>query len=192
MRIREATIDDAEALARVHVESWRTTYAGIVSDDYLSNLSVGRRKAMWERTLGQSNPDAIVFVAEDREGHIVGFASCGRCRTEDSGYDGELYAIYMLKDYQGIGLGTRLVGEAAAALKRNGFQSMMVWVLERNRAVAFYRKLGGERFLRKEERIGEELLAEVAFGWKRLDDVALNGYNGGEGDSDEGFGNPAT
>ncbi|WP_306428702.1 hypothetical protein [Robertmurraya siralis] len=39
MIIREATLSDAEGIAKVHVDSWRTTYKGIVSDVFLEQLS---------------------------------------------------------------------------------------------------------------------------------------------------------
>lgn len=67
MLIRQATIYDASAITRVHVDSWRSTYGGIVSDKYLNNLSYEERTKRWKRTfeLGKT-----VFVTEDEPGNI--------------------------------------------------------------------------------------------------------------------------
>jgi hypothetical protein len=46
MRIREATIADVAAIAKVHAESWRTTYKGLLPDDYLANLTYEQREPL--------------------------------------------------------------------------------------------------------------------------------------------------
>lgn len=78
MLIREATPADAAAIARVHVESWRATYRGIVPDDYLARLSREGWERTWANTLrgaGDADAGTAVFVAEDDAGQVVGFAS---------------------------------------------------------------------------------------------------------------------
>jgi len=74
--IRVATLQDAGAIARVHVESWQTTYAGIVPEAYLASLDVGQREASWREWLGF---DVDVFVAE-ADGEVVGFVGGGAIR----------------------------------------------------------------------------------------------------------------
>ncbi|WP_249730409.1 GNAT family N-acetyltransferase [Paenibacillus sp. J2TS4] len=166
--IREANYNDLEGIARVHVESWRSTYTGIVSEVYLSKLTLETRKKNWEWTFNHLDQDDKIFVAED-EGKIVGFSTGGRNRVDTTEYEGELYAIYILQEYQGKGIGKKLVQEVMNALKEMNYLSMLVWVLELNPAMAFYRKLGGEVLTRKEIKIGENLLFEVALGWRNLD-----------------------
>lgn len=73
MRVREAKISDATGIALVHVESWRTTYKSILPKEFLMNLSYKRREQFWETSI----PEGNVFVAENDEGKIVGFASGG-------------------------------------------------------------------------------------------------------------------
>lgn len=167
MIIRAATLEDIEGIARVHVDSWRSTYKGIVSESYLSSLSVEKRKKSWEEILNHLSKDDRVFVSED-EGRIVGFANGGKNRLANTEYDGELYAIYLLEEYQGKGIGNKLVQEVVNTLKANNYNSMMVWVLEANPAIGFYRKLGGEEFTREEIKIGEDAFIEVALGWKNI------------------------
>jgi len=173
--IRKAVPDDVPGIAEVHVASWRTSYKGIVSDTYLANLSVDSRAGIWMRALNPNDPHVapLVFVAADEANRIIGFASGGRARSHPDRYDGELYAIYLLEDCQRQGLGRRLVREIVHALRERGFQSMIVWVLEQNPAIEFYRKLGGIPIDRKELRIGEQALIETALGWESLDLIDL-------------------
>ena len=97
VRIREARVDDAEAIASVHVESWKTTYKGIVSETYLNGLSVADRARSWRWSFENPNDGERIFAAEAEDGTIVGFANGGRNRTGEYGCDGELYAIYLLQ-----------------------------------------------------------------------------------------------
>ena len=62
MLIREASPRDAAAIARVHVDSWRTTYAGIVPADYLANLSYTRREQFWCDILSTPTPRAVCML----------------------------------------------------------------------------------------------------------------------------------
>jgi ribosomal protein S18 acetylase RimI-like enzyme len=169
--IRIAHIRDVKGIARVHVESWLSTYKGIISDRYLSQLSIEQREKSWIWQFRHPNPDEALFVAENDKGEIIGFANGGRNRSEEGRYDAELYAIYILAEYQGQGVGTAIVRALLSHLRIKRYQSFMVWVLETNDAIGFYKRLGGRGFARKEIRIGEETLIEAALGWDRLDDV---------------------
>ena len=124
--IRAATLSDIAGLARVHVQSWRETYADIVSQTYLDNLSFEAYEVQWRRTLEASNP---VLVAETAD-QIVGFASCGP--TRDEGFDGEVYALYLLESQHGLGIGKGLFQAALEALWSPGKGRVIVWVLADN------------------------------------------------------------
>lgn len=166
MIVRKALPADASGIARVHVDSWRTTYRGIIPDSVLDNLSVEKRENHWKQDLRQGKN--WTFVAENTEGEIVGFACSGPERTQAYGYDGELYAIYLLREYQRQGIGRRLVRSAAQALVANGSRSLLVWVLAENPSRRFYEALGGEKVAEKPVTIGEATLQEIAYGWKNL------------------------
>ena len=74
--IRAARMEDAGAIAHVHVESWRTTYTGIVPDAYLAGLDETLRTQLWREWLAG---ETLVFVAE-WNGRVVGFANGGKNR----------------------------------------------------------------------------------------------------------------
>lgn len=166
MRIREASVSDAGGIARVHVDTWRTAYAGIVPAGLLAQLSCERSEGRWRENL--SGAGTFGYVAEDDDGRIVGFAFAGPERDGDPVYQGELYAIYILEDYQRRGIGRQLVRAVVGRLVERGLYSMLIWVLAENPARGFYEALGGQPVRQKHlERGGKELL-EIAYGWEDI------------------------
>lgn len=165
MIIRKGIEADAGAIAKVHVDSWRSTYKGIVPDTYLERLSYEEREETWLKGIQTHG----VYVAENEQGEVVGFSTGGKERTgKYEAYTGELYAIYVLETEQGKGLGGKLFNAIVTDLKEKKFDSMLIWALEKNPACDFYEKLGGKRIDFTQIEIDGEKLEEVAFGWDRL------------------------
>jgi len=146
VKIRTADLADAEGIARVHVDSWRSTYQGILPANFLSLLSYERRTAQWKEAIGQVAETNWVFVAESRGSQIVGFLSCGPI----------------------IGIGRRIFERAFKELKTEGYKSVMLWVLKSNPARKFYERMGGELIGEKQIEIGGVRLIEIAYGWSAL------------------------
>lgn len=165
--IRSARVDDAQAIARVQVDTWRTTYAGIVPDEYLANLDYARSATRWAQTLAAPERKSRLFVAEE-EGAVVGFACGGPLREPLPGYDGELYAIYVLKAHQDRGIGRTLVAAVAGDLLSRGYGSLVIWVLQDNPSRGFYEALGGQVIAEKGIEIGGATLIEAGYGWPDL------------------------
>lgn len=166
MIVREASLEDAPAIARVHVDTWRTTYRGIVPESYLAKFSYEKRESSWVQML--STPTAsnhFIYVAEERDGSIIGFADGGSERTSDPAYKGELYAIYINHAYQRQGIGCRLTLSVVERLQALGFNSMLVWVLADNPACSFYEALGGQKVYEKQIEMDGIKLNEAAYGW---------------------------
>ncbi len=175
--IRPAWIGDADGIARVHVESWRTTYRGIVPDDYLTQLSVAAHVQRWRSSLQSHRAGWCTFVAEDTLVGIVGVAAGGPERTNDPVYAGELYAIYLLEDHQRRGVGRDLTAAVARQLADGGMRAMLLWVLAGNPARRFYEALGGRVVRSQPIEIGGATLGEIAYGWtdtSSLIDGAVN------------------
>jgi GNAT superfamily N-acetyltransferase len=172
MRIRVADVDDAAAIARVHVDAWRTTYVGIVPDGYLAGLSYDEREKDWRESLADRAGREFTLVAENDQRAIVGFATGGPEREGNADYRAELRAIYLLADSRRIGIGRRLVAGVAKRLVETGFDSMLVWVLADNPSRGFYEALGGKFVTEKLVEIGGARLAEVAYGWREIRQLA--------------------
>jgi GNAT superfamily N-acetyltransferase len=175
MDIRIARPDDIAQLARIHVDTWRSTYAGIVAAATLAALSYEQRAAQWTRTLAITQPGCAVYVAADGGGQVVGFASCGPEREGHPIYTGELYAIYLLSQIQGAGLGRLLVQACARHLQAAGLAALRLWVLAANPNRSFYEALGGQPAGAKMITIGEQELSEVAYGWRDLRPLIAGG-----------------
>lgn len=167
--VRPADVDDAAAIARVHVDTWRTTYRGLLPADFLEALDEAGYEERWRRTL--TSGAGRVYVAGDGR-QVVGFASGGPERAGEDGFSGELYAIYVLQDAQGRGHGRRLVQAVAQGLRDRELANMIVWVLRDNhQARHFYERLGGVYVRSQPITIGSALLQEVSYGWRSLDDI---------------------
>lgn len=172
MHIRIGALKDIEGLAKVHYESWKTTYKGIFSEETFKNRTYEVVLEHWRPRLEQKAVDSQCFLAETDEGEIFAFAECGKERTGKYGIDGELYTIYMLEQYQGNGIGKELFAKVVEFLKDNGFQSLMVWVLKDNHsAKRFYVKLGGE--LIAEKLLGDTDILEEAYVWKDIQSIKI-------------------
>lgn len=169
MLIRLAEPSDAHGIARVQVDTWRTTYRGLMPDSVLDGLSYDQREQYWHSLL-TSPTDTLqwMHVAEDGTGQGIGFACGGTERENDPDYKGELYAIYLLADYQKQGIGRALSSAVAQSLVDAGINSMLVWVLAGNPSRAFYESLGGQYTREKAFTIGGATLTEVAYGWRDL------------------------
>lgn len=147
--IREATESDASGIAFVHVNSWQTSYAGIIEQSFLDNISYDKRLASWTEIL--KSKDSVHLVATF-DGKIIGFASAGPVRSE-SHVDllpqepsiGEIYAIYLMEQHKGKGCGKALFNRCCLWLRQQGFASFVVGVLADNiHARHFYERQGGK------------------------------------------------
>ncbi|MFT4112359.1 GNAT family N-acetyltransferase [Silvibacterium sp.] len=165
--IRLADMRDAAAIAHVHVQSWLTTYKGLVPDSYLATLQEAERIPLWQKWLAL---DVDIFVA-DLDGAVVGFACGSAIREPLRHYDAELYSLYLLREVQGRGIGKSLLSTAANALLKRGYRSMAVWALETNPAVRFYEKMGAHYLTSKQIRLGGAKLTEIALGWPDLQSI---------------------
>ena len=157
-------VNDAGAIARVHVASWRTTYSGIVPDAYLTGLDETLRAKLWHEWL---SGETAVLVAE-HAGSVVGFAHAGKIREPVESCHAELYSLYLLKEVQGKGIGSELLKAVAAIMEKQGFGSMAVWVLEQNRSRFFYERSGARLANSRVIEIGGAKLMEVAYCWPDL------------------------
>jgi GNAT superfamily N-acetyltransferase len=172
-RVREAVPSDRVGMARVHVETWRSTYRGIVPDAHLDALTVqSDLDRGFGRWLTDPPPGWTHRVAVLPEGEVIGFAVGGTSREEDPAYRGELGAIYVLREHQRHGVGTALLREIVGHVLSLGHRSMFVWVLEGNPYQAFYAKLGGVVVRRRTAPVAGTTLPELAYGWSDLSVLA--------------------
>ena len=175
MRIRRAHKNDASAIGRVHVETWQSTYAGLLPDALLAGMSDVRQSAYWSRVLADRHESRGVFVADDEDMGVVGFGSCGPVRDPPEGLNGteqrvgEVYTLYVESDFQNQGLGRRLLDAMFRQLRADGFDTAVLWMLAANPTSFFYEGLGGDRVGHRIDRLGGSEVEEVAYAWRDLD-----------------------
>ena len=174
VKVREATRADASAIARLHLDNWRTAYRGIVPDDVLDRITAVSRFLHWDGVLADPNGTEFVYVAEGADGRLLGIASGGPELGEDSHYRGELYVLHVRPEAQGRGTGRALMRAVAERLAADGITTLLVWMLRENEpARRFYTALGGQ-FVREQPAMFEDIsLMDAGYGW--LDTASLRG-----------------
>lgn len=160
--IRTAMLRDAEAIASIQEESWRSAYQGVIPHLHLQRL-LARQGGVWRRERLEAGEQALLLVLGDQP---QGYASIGPARKGGALGAGEIYELYLRPALQGVGLGVRLFDAARAALERRGFEGLIVWALAENeKACQFYRNRGGRLVAAAPERYGDVVLSRVAFAW---------------------------
>ncbi len=162
--LRDAGPDDAAGIAHVHVEGWRSTYRGLFPGAFLDALDEVNRAINWRQWLPAEGGQHTLVAIED--GEVIGFASGGPARGKH-GFEGELYAIYLLPDVRRKGIGGRLMARLFNRFQDDGRATAHLWVHDGNVAgEAFYRQLGGVPGLR-EEHTEPAPHTGVSYAWDR-------------------------
>ena len=134
-QLRAAQVQDAPAIAEMHMQSWRDTYRSYFTDEQMKNLDVHGRTLRWEKAI--SAGDALILVAVDESGEIVGVVSSLPGTSEEDLPPLRLDVLYTASKTHGSGLGKKMVDAAI------GEDPAYLWVLEGNPgAQRFYEKLG--------------------------------------------------
>ncbi len=163
--IRNAVRRDASEIAKVYVDSWRESYAGLIPDWVLLNMSYRRLTRAWERAIRTAGKDEAVLVAEDPSHGIVGLGSCGPTRDRVLAFNGEVYTLYVHPNNVGQGVGRKLIVSLFDHLKGRGHPSVLVWALAQNPSRHFYKALGGGIVATRQGRQWGVAIHEVAYGW---------------------------
>ncbi len=133
--IRKAVPEDADGIAYVHHHSWMESYADIIDEAFLKTRTLERSQSIFHKNECRS------YLVVEADGMVVGFAGYGKARDADLEGYGEIYALYVLKKYQKMGIGKKLILMAMAMLPE--YDRYAVWVLTDNQnAIGFYQHLG--------------------------------------------------
>jgi ribosomal protein S18 acetylase RimI-like enzyme len=147
--VREATADDADAIASAHIEGWRVGYRGIVADAALDAETFNTtRRERWRAWTWKTSSEVELFVVTI-DSQVVGFGLVGAERAEpgkasgSTGSRGEVYAFYLHPTAWGSGAAGPLMRRCERHLRDTGFKEAVLWVLRDNpRARRFYEKAG--------------------------------------------------
>lgn len=175
--VRRARPSDAVSIGAVHVSAWRSTYPGILPDDFLARLSVPRQAAHYDSAI-RSGTGVFVAAASGSDvppgsgARIVGFASAGRARGGEWVCrlgEGEVETLYVLDDWRDRGVGRKLMRAAAAHLAEIGCRSCFLWVLRDNPSRWFYQRLGGRPAADAAIQFAGAKVVQTAFVWDPIE-----------------------
>jgi ribosomal protein S18 acetylase RimI-like enzyme len=170
--IREATLNDAPAIASVHVATWQHAYRGIIPDEVLDGLSVADRTQRWLTIMSDIDSSTATFVESDGSA-VRGFVSVGPNRDEDDELNDawEIYALYVDVTLHRSGIGQALL-RAAVDVVPSGVRLVTLWVLADNvGARRFYETQGFvEDGATLSRLFGDKLLVETRYALKRSRD----------------------
>jgi len=162
MVIRPSKRTDARSMSRIYVKTWQDTYLSVVPYAYLLTMSVSQHENAFYNELKSRRITS--FVAEDA-GRVIGFITGGYERHGDDIYCGEIFTLYVLKNSQRRGAGTKLVSALAAQFNRDGIYSMLVRVLKLNPYRRFYSKINGTYLKAERLPFAGEVMEVETYGW---------------------------
>ena len=168
MILRAATPDDLSEVSRVYVQAWRETYRGLAPDAFTDGLTEEAAAGIFRESL-KSDSFAYFLKVALVDGKIVGFADGGRERSHPEQGLGEIYGLYLLKEFHHGGIGRTLFRTAVQCLLDAGIDSMVVWALERSPSQKFYGSVGGRLAEGvKHLAVSGQKLTLVRYEWKDL------------------------
>jgi ribosomal protein S18 acetylase RimI-like enzyme len=170
-KIRDALIQDAPAIAKVHIDSWFSTYCRMLPIDFLKeNSNQEKWEKIWTGILTAKDSKKIIKIAESDD-KIKGYINCSKTFTEDliDITEFEIHGLYLIKSAQRAGIGKALFKSALTDLAIMNVSSVGLWVFNDNEAVTFYRKLGGEELpLKSFVEINSVKFQRKFFIWKNI------------------------
>jgi ribosomal protein S18 acetylase RimI-like enzyme len=143
MHYRVASINDLDNLAKLHSDSWRESYRGIFTDEFLDNDVLEERKGYWnDRLLSPKKNQFVMIYLDDNE--IAGFICA--FGEESSKWGTFVENLHVSKSSQGRGIGKHLMYLAAKwADEMFEHKGIYLEVLEDNlNARDFYHRIGAK------------------------------------------------
>jgi len=160
--IREVVEKDLPALVALHVQTWSDTYWTVRNPPTYET-----RESQWRAVFSKKDGSWFCFVVQNREGRLIGFAHGVKYAHEDlPDFSGQLSQIYLLLEYQRLGLGRLLMGHVARKFLSMGIGSMVLFGVPQNPSNRFYETLHGERLY---DKTGE---FHGGYGWQDLAKLA--------------------
>jgi GNAT superfamily N-acetyltransferase len=165
LSVRSMTVDDCEAVATVRVRGWQAAYAGLIPQAYLDAMDIAEDAERRRGFFAEGN--TVVNVVAERPGRgVIGWACYGPYRADGRRLArAELYAVYVLPEQLGTGVGRALMTEVLARSTADGFPDLALWVLKENApARRFYERAGfAPDGVEEPFRVGGVLVPEVRY-----------------------------
>jgi len=146
--IRKANPDDALGINIVQAFVWKTTYRGLIPEDKIENkiIAIKDKYQKWKETIKMSLIDSSTsgYYVATIDNTIIGFITYFEAKDEEYAGYGEIGAFYILKSFQGLGIGKKLFLKAFEDLSKKGFKKVIIKCVKDNPSVEIYEHLGGK------------------------------------------------
>ena len=141
INIRKVKVDDANTLAFIQTESWKSAFNRILSKEDLDRYTdVNRAITLYSKLLNENIGNCFILTIDENT-HCIAYWDKTR-NDEMEGYS-EIICIHSLCDNWGKGYGTEMMNHILSDIKNSGFNKVMLWVFKENhRARKFYEKHG--------------------------------------------------
>lgn len=171
MIFRNANVEDAAGIARVHLAVQRQVYQDIFPEHILNKANqtaaaADKRKKLLEDSQGLT----CTFAAVTDTGEVIGYAAGGANRywEWELDFSAELYNLFVLEEFQHQKIGSRLFLHVIEFLRKQNHNSLLLWVVQDTPAVAYYQKLSGEEISERLEKVEGYAFNMLCFGWRDL------------------------
>lgn len=159
--VREATTTDIPALGALHAKTWSDTYPRVIHPP-----TAQLRERQWREQFGVTDGSWCCYVVENSRGQLVGFAKGIPFKAEaQPDFNGELSKIYLLRGYQRLGLGSKLLEKVVQHFLQRGIRNMLLFADPGNASCRFYETLGAEKLFDKQG------VFHGAYGWRNLPEL---------------------
>ncbi|MFI5263702.1 MAG: GNAT family N-acetyltransferase [Candidatus Kapaibacterium sp.] len=175
IRIREARPEDAFQIAQINIGSWHSTYRGLIADATLDGMKFEDYLKKWNTTFSVLEENGgFCFVADDEVHHVIGYSLCGKNRHNQFPFESELYAIYLLEEYQGKGIGKKLFLKSVEEFRRRGNASFLLFVLSSNlQSRKFYESFNPDFSAEETIIIDNGQYCDFCYGWSDIMNIIL-------------------
>jgi len=141
INIRKVKVGDANTLAFIQTESWKSAFNRILSKEDLDRYTdMNRAITLYSKLLNENIGNGFILTIDENP-HCIAYWD----KTRDDEMEGysEIICIHSLCDNWGKGYGTEMMNHILRDIKNSGFSKVMLWVFKENhRARKFYEKHG--------------------------------------------------
>lgn len=167
IRIRRRKKEDCKQIAHVVTIAWNETYRGIVNDEFLDNLlnnEVERGNKSFNEFDEKDNHQFVLEV----DGKVVGFINVGITDDKEYKNQGEIFALYIIKEYKGKGFGRKLTKAGIDELKKLGCTKMIIGCLNGNPSNEYYKHIGGKFIKTRIFKLPNQNLVENVYYYEKI------------------------
>lgn len=167
--IRQVEIGDEKEIAKIVIDSWKTSYQGIIEDDYLTDLNYRKKEEELNKDIikQEQNGYYLYVYEDDAINKILGFIILGPPREKETiNFDMEIYELYIESNNKYKGIGTKLINFAKNKMISLGVRNIYLWCLSDNLSgIRFYKKMGGVILKEENLLVGNKSIKNTEIGF---------------------------